>query len=364
MGAGLSPARTVTLRDVLIRRIRRDGALTIADFMATVLLHPEQGYYARRIPIGEAGDYTTAPEIHQIFGEMIAGWLIDYWHRSGSPEPLLLVELGPGRGTLVQDILRAADTVAPSFARAASIWFVETSPKLRGEQAAAVPDARFASELASVPQAFSLFVANEFFDALPIHQYVKTGTHWRERTVTWDEASARFVFALGPRPSPITCQLPVSACEGEVVEISPVAQAVVADLAARAVSDGGASLIVDYARDREEPFGTLQAVRSHRRVDPLDEPGSADLSSRVDFQQLAATARTGGACVHGPRKQGEFLETIGIRQRARRLAAMQPAASAGIKTALHRLVHPEGMGSRFHAMSVASPNGPDPAGFA
>jgi NADH dehydrogenase [ubiquinone] 1 alpha subcomplex assembly factor 7 len=354
----------VALQDILIRRMRRDGALSVADFMGTALFHPEQGYYARRAPIGQAGDFTTAPEVHQMFGEMIAAWLVDYWDRSGRPAPFLLVELGPGRGTLMRDIQRTAAGVAPSFARAARIWFVETSSSLRGEQAVAVPAARFTDNLAAVPAAFALVVANEFFDALPIHQYVKTGRHWRERTVIWDGSSSRFVFALAPHPSPVTPHLPGLAGEGDIVEISPAAQAVAADLAGRAVAHGGASLIIDYARDPREPCGTLQAVRSHRRVDPLSEPGAADLSARVDFQGLATTARAAGASVHGPRAQGAFLEAVGIRERGRRLAAMQPAARESIEGALRRLTGPEGMGSRFQAMSIAGPLGPAPAGFA
>jgi len=354
----------VTLQDILIRRMRRDGALSVADFMGTALFHPEQGYYARRMPIGRAGDFTTAPEVHQMFGEMIAAWLVDYWYRSGRPEPFLLVELGPGRGTLMQDILRTAAGLSPSFTRAAKVWFVETSSILRREQAVAVPAASLTDDLAAVPAAFALVVANEFFDALPIHQYVKTGRHWRERTVTWDGSSARFIFALAPHLSPATPHLPDLAREGDIVEISPAAQAIVADLAGRAVADGGASLIIDYARDPREPCGTLQAVQSHRRVDPLREPGTADLSARVDFQELASTARAAGASVHGPRAQGAFLETVGIRERGHRLAAMQPATRDGIESALRRLTRPEGMGSQFQAMSIACPSGPDPAGFA
>ena len=352
----------MTLRDILIRRMRRDGALSVADFMGTALYHPEQGYYARRAPIGEAGDFTTAPEVHQMFGEMIAAWLVDYWCRSGRPEPFLLVELGPGRGTLMRDILRTAARVAPAFTRAAGVWFVETSASLRREQEAAVPAARFAGDLAAVPAGFALVVANEFLDALPVHQYVRTGRHWRERTVTWDGSG--FVFALAPHPSPVAPHLPDPAREGEVAEVAPAAQAMVADLAGRAAAAGGASLIVDYARDPREPCGTLQAVRSHRRVDPLREPGAADLSTRVDFRGLAAAARAAGAAVHGPRAQGAFLEAVGIRERARRLAAMQPAARAGIESALRRLTRPEGMGSRFQAMAIAGPRGPHPAGFA
>ena len=354
----------MTLQDILIRRMRRDGALSVAEFMGTALFHPEQGYYARRVPIGLSGDFTTAPEVHQMFGEMIAAWLVDYWYRSGRPDPFLLVELGPGRGTLMQDILRTAGGVAPSFTRAAEVWFVETSPGLRRAQAVAVPTARLTDDLATVPAAFALVVANEFFDALPIHQYVKTGRHWRERTVTWDGTRSRFAFALAPHPSPITPHLSDVAREGDIVEVSPAAQAVAADLAGRAVADGGASLVIDYARDPREPCGTLQAVQSHRRVDPLSEPGAADLSARVDFHGLATTACAAGASVHGPRAQGTFLEALGVRERGRRLAAMQPAMRDGIEGALRRLTRPEGMGSRFQAMSIACPRGPDPAGFA
>ncbi len=353
----------MTLQELLVARIRRDGALSVADFMGVVLLHPQYGYYARQVPIGQAGDYTTAPELHQMFGEIIAAWLIDYWQRSSRPASFLLIELGPGRGTLMQDILRTAATVAPPFARAAEIWFVETSPLLRRQQAAAVPNARFAESLASVPTGFSLVVANEFFDALPVHQYVRKEGRWHERAIAWDPSTERFEFVLTPEPAPIGTYLPAAASDGDIAEVSPSAQSIVSDLARRAVADGGTSLIVDYARDRREPAGTLRAVRAHQSVDPLAHPGQADLSTRVDFERLAETARADGATVHGPCAQGAFLETLGLRQRAERLAATQPEQRVGIESAYRRLARPDGMGARFQALAIAGPGPVTPAGF-
>ncbi len=353
----------MTLRDLLVRRIRRDGALSVADFMGLALFHPKHGYYMRHVPVGRTGDYVTAPEIHQMFGEIITAWLIDYWQRCDRPTPFLLIELGPGRGTLMQDILRTASAVAPHFARAARIWFVEISPTLRGRQAVAVPAARFADELAAVPAGFSLVVANEFFDALPVHQYVKSGGHWHERLVTWNPSTARFAFMRAPQPTPVGPRLPSPAEEGEIAEVSLAGQAMVADLARRAVAEGGVSLILDYARDSQEPSGTLQAVRAHRSVDPLEDPGASDLSVRVDFDGLAAAARAVRAAVYGPRGQGAFLDALCIRRRAARLAVPRAADRADAEAALWRLTHPDGMGTRFRALAITGPDAPPPTGF-
>ena len=353
----------MSVRDSLIRRIRREGAISVSDFMATALLDPVDGYYMRRSPLGRSGDFITAPEIHQMFGEMIAAWLIDYWNRADRPATFKLIELGPGRGTLMRDILRTADTVAPAFCAGADVWMVEVSPNLRTGQGDALPRARFAADLASVPEGYALVVANEFFDALPVHQYVPDETGWRERAVTWNARKARFTFVLAGRRAPLPAGFPAAGREGEIIEVSAAAHAMAADLARRAVNHGGATLIMDYGRDEHEPGGTLQAVREHRSVDPLSEPGRTDLSSRVDFRGLAETARADGAFVYGPCGQGEFLERLGIRARARKLTHLNPAERPRVEAALRRLTAPEEMGTRFRAMAIANPDGPVPAGF-
>ncbi len=357
----------MTLEDVLIRRIRREGPISVAEFMGTALLHPLYGYYIRRLPVGRSGDFITAPEIHQIFGEMIAAWLIDFWKRADSPSPFVLAELGPGNGTLMADIVRTARSIAPGFASAADVWFVEVSPALRSRQAAAVPSARFADTVASVPDSFALIIANEFFDALPVHQYVWTGASWSERGITWNTGTKRFEFSVTDSrhlaPNWLGDPPPGEREQGRIVEVCPAGHAMVDDLARRTLVNGGGVLIADYGRDAREDAGTLQAVRGHRKVDPLSDPGQADLSTRVDFSELAVTARARGAAVHGPCTQAAFLEMIGIRERASRLIAMHPSQRHDIEGALRRLTRPEDMGTRFRVMAITAPNGPAPAGF-
>lgn len=352
----------MSVRDSLIQRIRREGAISVFEFMAAALLDPVDGYYMRRSPLGRLGDFITAPEIHQMFGEMVAAWLIDYWHRADRPSTFRLIELGPGRGTLMRDILRTADTVAPAFCAAADVWMVEVSPELRARQGDALPRARLADDLAMVPDGYALVVANEFFDALPVRQYVRDDSGWRERAVTWNAEDARFDFVLSGR-APLPAGFPLAGRNGEIIEVSAAAHAMVSDLARRAVDHGGGTLIIDYGRDEYEPGGTLRAVREHRSVDPLSDPGLADLSSRVDFRGLANTARTQGALVRGPCGQGEFLEGLGIRTRARKLTHLNPSERPRVEAALRRLTAPEEMGTRFQTMAIVRPNGPVPAGF-
>lgn len=350
--------------DALARRIAREGPVTVAEFMATALLHPRHGYYMRGGAIGRAGDFITAPEVHQAFGETLGAWCVDFWERAGGPRPFVLLELGPGRGTLMRDVLRAARSVRPAFADAAEVWLVEASPALREEQARAVPGARFALDPGGAPEGFTIALANEFLDALPVRQFARHEGRWEERLVGWDPARGGFAFTRSGRPSPFAAGLAADAPEGTVAEISPAAHAVAAGLAGRVRESGGAALLLDYGRDPDEPAGTLRAVRRHRPDDPLRAPGEADLSVRVDFDALAGTARAEGARVLGPAAQGAFLERLGIRERAGALAWTDPARAAGAAAGVRRLTAPGAMGARFQALALAGPEGPEPAGFA
>lgn len=359
-----------TLADRLRRLIEEHGPISVARFMALALAHPGQGYYARRDPLGRAGDFTTAPEISQLFGELIGLCLAQHWLDLGRPPRVLLVELGPGRGTLMADALRAA-RIVPGFRDAAAVHLIETSPALRERQAAALPGvaARWHDELRGVPEdAPILLVANEFLDALPIRQFVRHAGRWRERLVTVDE-EGRFRFVLAPRATPMpaiadpaTDALP----DGTLLELGPAREAVAEAIAQRVVAQGGLALLIDYGRAEPLMLGdTFQAVRAHHKVDPLTMPGETDLSAHVDFASLARRARAAGAEAHGAVAQGLLLQRLGIGLRLHRL--LQRADEAQRELLLGgaaRLTQPDQMGELFQALAFTAPGAPIPPGFA
>jgi SAM-dependent MidA family methyltransferase len=327
--------------------------MSVAEYMAHCLGDSEYGYYATRDPFGAAGDFITAPEVSQMFGEIVAAWLIEAWRRSGAPTPVNLVELGPGRGTLMADLLRVAAGVR-DFSRSASIHLVETSPVLKERQAetlkSAGAEANWHISLQDVPDGPILLVANEFFDALPIRQFVRLDI-WRERVVGLD-ARERLSFGIGPGVLDDGPEAP----PGSIFEVRPAAEALVAELAERIVTRGGAALIIDYGHAETAPSETLQALRSHAFADPLTEPGRADLTAHVDFAALMREAERAGAASHGPMPQGEFLTALGLIQRAERLGADADAAARdALQAAVERLAGPEEMGALFKVLALTPP---------
>jgi SAM-dependent MidA family methyltransferase len=346
------------LLDAIKRIIALDGPLPVDRYMALCLGHPAHGYYTTRDPFGADGDFTTAPEISQMFGELIGLWAAEVWRLMGAPHPVQLVELGPGRGTLMADLLRAA-RVVPGFLAAADGHLIETSPALRARQAERlssnpVPTA-WHTAFSEVPAGPAIVVANEFFDALPVRQYLRTERGWCERLVGLGDGG-RLTFGLAAEPDR---RLPDSGAVGDVLEWPAVALEIVGDLAARLLAQGGAALVIDYGHSASAFGDTLQAVKRHAFADPLAEPGEADLTVHVDFARLAEAARGGGAAVHGPVPQGDFLRALGIDARAGALQARAtPAQAADIESALHRLTDtgPQGMGGLFKAMAISHPN--------
>ncbi len=307
-------------------------------------------FYAGADPL--AG-FATAPGITQVFGELLGGWAVVVWQAMGSPEDAMLVEAGPGRGTLMADALRLVVRAAPALA--ARVHLVETSPSLRAMQAARVPGAAWHQRLEDVPPGPALVLANEFLDALPIRQFVRRGPGWVERFV------AAGAFVEQPCAAPPTIDAP----DGAVVELGEAARAVVGHLAARIVAQGGAVLLVDYGPEHSAPGDSLQALRDGKPADPLADPGRADLTAHVDFQALAAVARQAGAEVQGPVPQGVFLTRLGLYQRTGVLARTQPAARAhALFDAAARLAEPHRMGRLFKAMAVCHPGLPLLPGFA
>ena len=343
------------LAEEIRERIRRDGPISVATYMELCLHHPTHGYYRRGRPIGSAGDFVTAPEVSQMFGELIGLWCAAVWQCMGQPQRVRLVELGPGRGTLLADALRAAGTV-PAFRDAIDLHLVESSQSLRAEQATLLADARptWHEGFETVPSGPVLVIANEFFDALPIRQFERFGDTWRERVVTLTPSPQALRFA--PSNSVLVEDGLGCAPSGAIVERAPVREALAGALAARIAAEGGATLIIDYGHERPGFGDTLQAMKRHSRHDVLDEPGTADLTTHVDFSALAAAARHTGTGVFGPVPQGDLLRALGIEERAARLRRGASAEQAvEIDAALRRLTGAHGMGALFKALAIAHP---------
>lgn len=342
----------MSLAGALRTRIARSGPLSIADFMTECLLHPKWGYYTTRDPLGQAGDFITAPEISQMFGELIGLCLAQAWQQDGAPDPFLLVELGPGRGTLMQDMLRATAPVA-GFRDAARVHLIEASPALRARQKAALPDVRvtWQDRLADLPDGPIYLVANEFFDALPIRQFVRDGALWRERVVGLTDGALRFGLS-DPAPVADLAHRLEDTKDGDLVELCASAQGISAQISARIASAGGAALIVDYS-DWGAQGDTFQAVKDHQPADPLAHPGAADLTAHVDFEMLARAAAQAGAQATRVTPQGVFLERLGITARAQALAQGLSGPALDQHVAAHRrLTHPSEMGTLFKVMGI------------
>ncbi len=362
------------LLDHLLQRLEREGALTVADFMGEALTHPLSGYYMKGDPFGApspaGGDFITAPEISQMFGELIGVWCADTWMRLGRPAPCQLVELGPGRGTLMADALRATRQV-PGFHAAIQVKLVEISPALRERQREALGAHRveWLDNVGQIPEAPFLLIANEFFDALPVRQFERTGPEgeegWAERLVV-PAGAGRLGFALAA-PSPANRPLIPAALrdapQGTVVEVCPAGLNIAAFLGHRLARQPGAALIIDYGPAAPTAGPTLQALRHHRRHEVLEEPGSADLTAHVDFASLAQAAVAAGCAAFGPVGQGAFLSALGIELRAAQLAEAAPAAAEAIAAARRRLSDPAEMGALFKVLALAPRGLGPPAGF-
>ncbi|MHA3914113.1 class I SAM-dependent methyltransferase [Halovulum sp. GXIMD14793] len=346
------------LQAIIRAQIAQTGPISVADYMALCLTHPQHGYYINRDPLGAEGDFTTAPEVSQMFGEMIGLWLAHVWQDQGRPV-FVLAELGPGRGTLMVDILRVAGQV-PGFRDAAEVWLVEAGAKLRDVQRQALGGhaVRWADQVADIPSGRPVFaVANEFLDALPIRQFVRDQGKWRERRVGIEGDALG--FGLSPAMAVPDLEAQFAAVPDQtLVEWAPAGEAVVADLAERIADHGGAALMVDYG-DWDGTGDTLQAMSQHAFADPLDEPGQADLTTHVRFAPLAAQA-TG--LRHSFATQGAFLERLGITARAERLATTGDFES--IAAQHRRLTHPDEMGKLFKVLALTPEVAPEPPGFA
>ncbi|SMX31733.1 class I SAM-dependent methyltransferase [Actibacterium lipolyticum] len=350
------------LADMLAQRIAATGPITLADFMADALLHPEHGYYATRDPFGTAGDFTTAPEISQMFGEMLGLFLAQTWVDQGQPANFTLAEPGPGRGTLMADILRATAGV-PGFHAAANVHLIEASPTLRKVQQEnlAAYQVNWLDDVSQLPDAPLYLVANEFFDALPIRQFHRDINGWREVQVTLSDG----ILAKG-----LSAPAPIAALDhrlddtnpGDIVELCPSATAIVEQIAERIEGNGGVALFIDYG-DWRSLGDTFQALKAHKVIDPLTQVGDADLTAHVDFEALAVAAK--GVAHTTMIGQGMLLERLGITARAQALARNMIGKPLESHISAHRrLTHPQEMGTLFKTLALHPKGSPTPPGFA
>jgi len=351
-----------SLLETLIRKqIAANGPMPVSRYMQMCLTHPEHGYYLRRDPLGRDGDFITAPEVSQMFGELIGLWAASVWNAMGMPQEVKFIELGPGRGTMMADALRAV-RILPAFHEAISVHLVETSPVLRDRQREKLAEAAYVEwydSIDDVPEGPAIILANEFFDALPIHQAVKQDTGWHERVIEIDDDVLAYGVAKDPIPRFEVLLPPLvrAAPNGAIFEWR--SDTAIMTIARRLRDQGGAALIIDYGHLRSDAGDTFQAVAKHNFTNPLRNAGHADVTAHVDFQALARAAEDVGARAHGPVEQGAFLNRLGIETRAQ--ALMKNATEDGkklITAGLARLTgpSPEGMGSLFKVLGISDPS--------
>ena len=355
----------MSLTSIIKDKIHAEGPITIADYMSLALGHPQHGYYIKQDPFGSRGDFITAPEISQIFGELIGLWCADMWGQNGGG-PAALVELGPGRGTLMQDALRATENI-PEFHEHLTVHMIETSPILQTTQFHALQNAHarleWEEEIDALPEKPCFIIANEFFDALPIRQHVQTAQGIKERRVGIDAESGELCFVLeGGGLSLAKGDEEIK--EGTVIESCQAAKDIMGRIAAHLEDFGGALILIDYGYLGEAHQDTLQAVREHAYASPLANPGDADLTAHVDFHGLAQVAESHQMRVHGPVEQGKFLVRLGAEIRTERLLADSNEEQAEqLISGVKRLIDPAQMGELFKVMAISNDHSINPAGF-
>jgi SAM-dependent MidA family methyltransferase len=345
------------LKERIIRQIESTGPISIADYMAMCLFDRDEGYYTNREPFGKDGDFVTAPEVSQIFGELIGVWCVNAWQALGSPVEFVLCEIGPGRGTLMKDLLRAANKIAPNFTDAARIYMVEISDRLEQTQKATLAKHGAAiiwkKQFNDVDSGPLVLIANELFDAIPSRQFVKTNGRFAERVIALDE-QMNLTFAVGSGSIDEGLLPPGNdiAPEGSIFEVAPARDALMHEIAARIHQDRGAALVFDYGHLHQGFGDTLQALSRHNAVDVLHIPGAADLTTHVDFHSLALAARAEG-CKTGAMTQGEFLLAMGLLDRAGALGRSKSVeVQDKIRLDVERLAAPEQMGTLFKTLCV------------
>lgn len=349
------PDDGLTPTDQLLATLAQQGQVSLADYMASA----NAVYYATRDPLGADGDFITAPEISQMFGELIGLWLCDIWMRATKPK-VHYVELGPGRGTLARDALRTAAKLGLT----PEIHLVETSPVMRLRQAENLPNPHWHDSVDTLPRDAPLFIiANEFFDALPIHQMVKGDAGWHQRDVAIAGNSITPVAGRAIPDAVVPDALRLAAAVGDIIETSPMSVRITGQIAERVAAQGGAALIIDYGYQGPAIGDTLQAVKAHEFANPFEHPGDQDLTAHVDFATLLAMASTQGVASSGPVGQGQFLMRLGIAARTAALSQTRPAEAHLRASERDRLTSADAMGRLFQAVAIHHPQWPQPSGF-
>ncbi len=356
----MAPKHT-PLENIIRKQIAANGPMPVSRYMELCLTHPEHGYYLKQNPLGRDGDFITAPEVSQMFGELVGLWAASVWAAMGSPSEVKFIELGPGRGSMMQDMLRAIK-ILPQFYKAVGVHLVEPSPALRVIQDETLGNAKHVEwydSITDVPEGPAIIFANEYFDVLPVYQVVKADDGWHERMIGVDDDI--FVYTAAKEPTPrFDMLMPPqvrAAPNGAIYEWRPDTE--IMDLARRVRDQGGAAIIIDYGHLRSDAGDTFQAVAKHNFVSPLKNPGEADITAHVDFEALAKAAQAIGARAHGPVEQGAFLNKLGIEQRA--LTLMKSSSheeSVLVASALKRLTGKgrNGMGQLFKVLGISHPS--------
>ncbi|QNL18165.1 SAM-dependent methyltransferase [Hyphobacterium sp. CCMP332] len=354
----------------IAERIRHGGPVSVAAFMTEAMFDPREGYYATKNPIGAGEDFITAPSVSQMFGELMGLWCAQVWMDMGQPGSFQLVELGPGTGQMMSDIVRAGRAVS-GFMQAAQIHLIEASAALKMVQGRTLTpmgvEIGWLNRIEDIPPGPAIIVGNEFLDCLPMRQAVKQNGQWHERMIALNEAGDGFRFAVGPQLGTEADLVPErlrGAPDGTLAELRPGDQQVVDVLAQRFSDHPGHALFVDYGPALSEAGDTFQAIRQHQKCDPLEAPGTADLTARVDFEQLGRFAKAAGLDVAGPATQGDWLNALGLEVRAAALIRQAPEQKSRIARQVMRLSDPDEMGALFKVMSLSTPGLPKPPGFA
>lgn len=350
------------MKEHFIKKIKMEGPISISEYMADCLLSPKKGYYNLNNTIGKKGDFITSPEISQIFGELLGLMVVDYWHKSLKPKSPILVDLGGGNGTMLNDVLRTINQVDKNLIKIIQPIFIESSSKLIQKQKKTIPSSKSYKEISQIPEGFLMLIANEFFDALPIRQFIKINSRWHERLIDLDENND-LIFVYDDKPSKYEKILPSNLKNNKIIELCPTTINIISSLTTRIKQSGGILVIIDYAFNKTDIYGSLQAVKNHKYIDPLNDPGNSDLSSKVNFSIISDVARSLGAYVSGPIKQGKFLKNLGLDLRSQQLIKNNPNHKSKIIKDCNRLTSISEMGSLFEAIAITSTNIDKPSGF-
>ena len=343
------------MKQHFIKKIKLQGPISVAEYMADSMLAPEVGYYDSKISIGSRGDFITGPEISQMFGELIGVFFTQCWSINNNPKPIHFVDLGGGNGTMMNDSLRTIKKIEPNLFKNINPIFLESSKLLINNQKKLIPQSSFINDIDEIPNGNLFITANEFFDCLPIHQFIKVDGHWHERLIGLDKNN-QMIFVISSYPSHYDFILPKNYKNGEIYELSSTLVQIVNGLSKKINEFGGIALIIDYAYEDKEPFGTLQSVKNHKYINPLLKPANSDLSCKVNFKLLSTIARDAGLAVKGPITQKVFFEKLGIDLRSAQLIKKNPEKKKKINEEKNRLIDDEGMGNLFKVLAITKNN--------